>query len=211
MTGRFIVFEGIDGSGTSTQALHLQQSLQAIGLRVALTSEPSAGPVGHIIRQILTHRSHVSADERVVSRQLAYLFAADRHDHLYNDIDGIVSHLAAGKWVICTRYWLSSLAYNSADAQADHLVMRLNEGFPIPDLTVYLDCSVTEGLRRIAAQERPPDIHETEDRLHAVRDAYERILPRFTGQLARVAAEQTSEAVQLAVRESLADEFGVFR
>src|SRR5690242_1367991 len=107
----FIVLEGIDGSGTTTQAARLAQTLQARGARVHATREPSTGPVGRLLRQALT--GTLVADERPVQLDfctLALLFAADRMDHVRREIEPA---LARGEVVISDRYDLSSLIYQS--------------------------------------------------------------------------------------------------
>ena len=81
--GIFIAFEGIDGSGKSTQIQLLNEKIKEKGIRCYQTCEPSSGPIGSLTRQILTGR--IKTDNRVV----AAMFAADRLDHLLNDVDGI--------------------------------------------------------------------------------------------------------------------------
>lgn len=104
MQGRFIVLDGIDGSGTTTQADRLAQHFRAKGRDVVLTKEPSTGPIGVLIRQQL------SAGHAVNERALALLFAADRIDHIQREI---LPAVARGDLVICDRYILSSLAYQA--------------------------------------------------------------------------------------------------
>ena len=103
-TGRFLALEGIDGSGKSTQLQLLLERLRARGVECCGTREPSDGPVGAMIRQILTGR--VTADNRVI----AGLFAADRLDHLVNRRDGILEQVRSGVTVVTDRYYFSSYA-----------------------------------------------------------------------------------------------------
>jgi dTMP kinase len=186
--GLFVVFEGIDGSGSSTQAALLANSLSLSGLNVHLTSEPTLGPIGALIRQIHHGRIVVSPDPRVVERLLAHLFAADRFDHLYNQRDGVISLLTRGYVVISTRYLLSSYAYHVENAEDHAFVDQLNSKFPNPDLTVYLDCPVTEAIHRIAASGRLPDLNETEARLEKVKENYERAFETRPTRLLRIDA-----------------------
>lgn len=170
--GLFIVFEGLDGSGKTTQAKLLADRLSERGRRVHLTAEPTTGPIGAELRHYLAHR--LSFDPRV----LPYLFAADRADHLYNAESGILAALASGVTVICDRYVLSSLAYQSTEA-ARELVETLNRDFPPPDLTVYLDVTPEEGL---AAKQRQSHLSEANDTLHkqaAVAREYARALDQL--------------------------------
>lgn len=201
----FIVFEGIDGSGTSTQAALLHSALISRHERATLTSEPTSGPIGHLIRQINTRRTHVSDQQSVVDTALAYLFAADRFDHLHNDVDGILGRLRDGYTVISTRYYLSSFAYN-AHSEADFaLVSTLNARFPQPDLTFYLDCPLEESLRRIQRQGRGPDRQETAENLKRVSSNYERALAAYNGRLVRCDATLPPARVHELVMHAVAN------
>ena len=106
--GIFIAFEGIDGSGKSTQIQLLNEKIKEKGIRCYQTCEPSSGPIGSLTRQILTGR--IKTDNRVI----AAMFAADRLDHLLNDVDGIAKKVEDGITVITDRYYFSSYAYSSA-------------------------------------------------------------------------------------------------
>ena len=116
--GKFVVYEGIDGSGTTTQAARLASYLRGRGVPVCETSEPTRGPFGAVIRQALEGRLEV--DERA----LAVAFAADRYDHLFSTDRGIVDRLKAGTWVICDRYVLSSLVYQTANGMTAEWIQR---------------------------------------------------------------------------------------
>ena len=100
--GKFIVFEGIDGSGKSTQVRILQERLKAAGVYCDTTMEPTGSPIGSLIRQVLTGR--LKMDKRVI----ASLFTADRLDHLLNDVNGILAEINQGITVISDRYYFSS-------------------------------------------------------------------------------------------------------
>lgn len=178
--GKFIVFEGLDGSGTSTQASMLEKRLNQDGCKCHLTSEPSSGPIGQMIRQAFKGRLRFSQAPGQFDMQMAHLFAADRFDHLYNDWDGVVPMLDRGTTVISTRYFFSSYAYHCTRAEDWTLVERLNSGFPNPDLLVYLRNPVAESVRRL--QTRPTlDSYETEDKLTLVCENYERVLANYSG------------------------------
>jgi len=195
VTARFIVFEGIDGSGTSTQAAVLHRALVAAGHRAAITAEPSEGPVGHLIREINTGRVHVHHDKEIVDRHMAYLFAADRYDHLHNDVDGILLRMASGFTVISTRYYLSSYAYNTHTKEDIELVRVLNAAFPAPDLTFYFECPPEVSYARIQAAGRSPDRNETMQNLIRVQSSYRTALAAYTGRVERIDATQPSEAI----------------
>ena len=147
--GMFIVFEGIDGSGTSTQAEMLNNYFLNNQKKCHLTSEPSSGPIGNMIRQAFKGRLNLSKGVNpyidggdLFDEQMAYLFAADRHDHLYNEIDGVIKLVNQDAIVISTRYYFSSYAYHCNSDADFELVTNLNSRFPKPDLVVYLDNTV---------------------------------------------------------------------
>ena len=107
--GKFIVFEGIDGSGKSTQMKLLAQKLEEKGIKTRLTLEPTYGLVGGTLHHILSGK--IKADPKVT----AALFVADRLDHLTNAEDGVLKSLENGETVICDRYYFSSYAYQSTE------------------------------------------------------------------------------------------------
>lgn len=171
--GKFIVFEGIDGSGKTTQVGRLAQKLHAAGIPFHSTFEPTNGPVGAILRQYLVKR--VSFDPRV----LPYLYAADRGDHLYNDKNGIEPALARGVTVICDRYILSSFAYQVSEHSFE-LVDYLNRSFRKPDLTIFLRRNPSSGLSEKQKQSQySQDRNDTLEKQTSVAAEYERALSVF--------------------------------
>lgn len=191
--GNFIVFEGLDGSGSSTQARLLHEALIEKGHTVYLTSEPTHGPVGNLIRLAMSHRLQFSSDVEIEDRQLAYLFAADRHDHLFNSLNGIVPLVERGAIVISTRYFLSSFAYHCNSDSDIALVERLNRDFPCADVTFFLDCPVDTCLARIRKSRSSHEKYETADKLHMVRKYYDRAFERYSAPLYLINAERTQE------------------
>ena len=133
----FVVIEGIDGSGTTTHARLLTSWLAEQGLQVESTCEPSAGPVGRLVRDVLGGPSEAEPPGWAV---MALLFAADRMDHAERTI---LPATRSGRWVICDRYDLSSLVYQSVTATTAEPVVawirELNLRVPRPDLTIVLD------------------------------------------------------------------------
>jgi dTMP kinase len=127
----FIVLEGLDGSGTTTQLNLLGEELKRRGRRVFTTCEPSPLPTGQLIRRILGKEILTEPET------LARLFSADRFEHLNNKEDGILKHLSEGSIVISDRYLFSSLAYQSLECGFE-LVNSLNQ-FPLPSLLVYIE------------------------------------------------------------------------
>ena len=141
----FLVLEGLDGAGTTTQLALAAEKLASSGRPHFCTSEPTSGPVGRQVRDILTRRLEVEP------RTLALLFAADRTEHLFEPGRGILDRRRRGELVISDRYLFSSLAYQSLACEFD-FVLALNRDFPLPRHVVFLDTPVTESQRRLAAR-----------------------------------------------------------
>ena len=155
--GLFVVFEGIDGAGTTTQTERTAAWLREQGERVHITGEPSTGPIGTLLRQVLGGRL-VAQDldgrpQPMDPATVALLFAADRLDHLQNEIQ---PHLAEGTHVLCDRYVLSSLAYQSVDVDL-RFVRQVNEKAPPPDVTFLLETTAEVAMGRVAASRRSRD------------------------------------------------------
>jgi dTMP kinase len=154
--GKFIVIEGIDGSGTTTQAAMLHASLTERGVRAHLTCEPTNGPVGVLIRSVLSGRISSSGARPFDRRALALLFAADRLDHLAYEVE---PHLASGETVISDRYTLSSVAYQSLDCDPAW-VRQINRLAPLPDLYVFLRVAAKAADERISRSRSAREIFE---------------------------------------------------
>lgn len=170
-TGRFIVLEGIDGSGTTTQALRLAEALRADGHEVLSTHEPSDGPIGVVLRQALTRRL-VGLSDRV----LALLFAADRLHHLEAVVEPA---LAEGKVVVSDRYVLSSLAYQGMRLPLAW-VESLNAAARRPDLTLYLDVDARTAAGRRRGRGGAEELFDADEVQRAVARAYGRVIRKHT-------------------------------
>ena len=199
---KFIVFEGLDGSGTSTQANLLERRLVSEGHRCHLTSEPSAGPVGQMIRQAFKGRLRFSQASERFDQQMAHLFSADRFDHLYNEWDGVMPTLERGTTVISTRYFFSSYAYHCTREEDWALVERLNRDFPNPDLLVYLRNPVAESVRRLQSR-TTLDSYETPDKLAQVAANYERILDGYPGRKLVLDATRSPQEIHEAIVQNV--------
>lgn len=154
--GRFIVIEGIDGSGTTLQTRAVADWLTARGHRVLETREPSTGAIGALARQ----RLRVDADAAPVT--LALLFAADRLDHIAREV---APALAAGFVVLSDRYLMSSLAYQALDCDPQW-IRQINRHAPAPDLTLVLDVPADVAFAR--AQRRTADGGSVAERFDAL-------------------------------------------
>lgn len=141
--GRFIVLEGLDGSGITTQTELLRTWCERHGISVYVTKEPSDGPAGGIIKQALRHRLR-----GLSPRSMALLFAADRQDHIGTEI---APALASGATVICDRYYLSSFAYQLVEVGDLEWLIKINSHCPDPDLTIYLDVPPKRCLERMTS------------------------------------------------------------
>ena len=175
--GKFIVFEGTDGSGKSTQIKLLEEYLTAKGVSCARTSEPTHSPFGALLRDCLTGR--MDTDEHAI----AALFAADRLDHVLNPNNGMLKTLEAGVTVLCDRYYLSSLAYNGGIVSTEW-VLELNRQAMRslrPDLTIFLDVDPEEAMSRVEKRGEP-ERYETLTRQKLIRDKYLQIFDQLKGE-----------------------------
>jgi dTMP kinase len=139
--GKFVVIEGIDGAGTTTQAAKLAERLRTSRKLVKATREPSDGPIGTLVRQVLTGRIVAPGGRAPGWATMALLFAADRLDHVEAEIEPA---LASGAIVISDRYDASSLGYQSimsggAGGESIEWIRTLNRHVLRPDLTLVLE------------------------------------------------------------------------
>lgn len=145
MRGRFITFEGGEGSGKSTHARLLADHLNAVGIEVVLTREPGGSPGAEIIRHILLS----GVAKPLGAETEAILFAAARDDHVRATIRPA---LEAGKWVICDRFIDSTRVYQGVlgkvDAKLIRSLERVTVGAAMPNLTFLLDVPAKIGLAR---------------------------------------------------------------
>ena len=182
--GLFVVLEGIDGSGSTTHTKLLGKALRQRGLKVVETCEPSSGPIGSMIRQVLQRRLFVndsSGPRAFAWSTMALLFAADRMDHLDSTV---VPALREGAVVLSDRYDLSSLAYQSVTAPNGEKVVpwirELNAAALRPDLTLVIDVPVEVAEERRRARGGAEEMFETRElqtKLCAVYGDAERLVP----------------------------------
>jgi dTMP kinase len=174
--GRFIVFEGLDGAGTTTQSQLLADALRAKGRTVHLAHQPSGGCVGLLIRQILAGRTATQkADGKldvVDERVMALLFAADRLDHLTSQIE---PRLARGEDVILDRYVLSSLAYQGATVSHE-FIQGANRYARKPDLTLFLYAPAPVALERVRKRGAKLERYETAAQMQQIEREYSRLV-----------------------------------
>ena len=169
--GRFIVFEGIDGAGKTTQMSLLASRLESEGRRVYTTAEPTVSLTGGMLRDALAGISDKTSCE------MAAMFVLDRIFHNVNRVNGIEKMLSDGFDVICDRYYYSTLAYQGHSTSYEW-VKSMNLLCPEirkPDICVYLDLTPEESLERISKGRDSVEIYENEEKLTSVRKAFFRV------------------------------------
>lgn len=198
--GRFIVLEGLDGAGTTTQARLLTEWLRAKGRDVVQTAQPSPGPIGTFLRHVMARRVVTPQGERLTPAAIAGLFVADRADHLHTVIEPA---LARGADVICDRYVFSSLAYQGAEGDVDWIA-QLNAPMRSPDLTVMVEVTAEVAASRRAGRGEAADLYEVDAFQRKVAAGY-RAAPSLRPQdrVAVIDGSQSIDAVQIACRSAI--------
>lgn len=175
--GKFIVFEGLDGSGQSTQASRIvnylnepKQKLKFGHVGAHLTKEPTSNLIGGLIRSQLNH------DWKSSALCLQLLFAADRAHHLEKEI---IPLLKRGVTVVCDRYFYSTIAYGGLDIRDFDWLFKINKHFLAPDLTFLLKVSPAVCLSRITKERYEITLFEKEDTLKKVWENFQKIHKRF--------------------------------
>jgi len=211
--GTFIVLEGIDGAGTTTQLNALREHFQKTGRKPFFTHEPSDGPVGMLIRLALQGRLaggrfalHDPADAAQPASAdfdrtaLALLFAADRADHVATQVK---PNLDAGRIVVCDRYLLSTLAYQGQSCDAEWL-LEINRPAVTPDLTLFLDIPPSAAEARMRASRWKKDMFETQDEQGAIRAAYLRYIEMGVDKVGEVRVIDSSREADVVSTELIA-------
>lgn len=176
--GKFIVLEGIEASGKTTQVDLLSQKFpEAIH-----TKNPTDGQIGSFIR-----REVLGGHTNIPPVAYQYLFSADREIHQQE----LIKHLKAGKTVICDRYFWSSVAYGIADREGTDYenwesvslvslsILSMYHQFLLPDLTIYLDISLEESLRRLEGSEKHTEIYDNHETNVKVKKGYDWLIEKF--------------------------------
>src|SRR5215813_38767 len=196
MRGRFITFEGGEGTGKSTHSTLLADRLKSAGTSVVLTREPGGSPGAEVIRHVLL--SGVAKPLGIEAEAL--LFAAARADHVRNTIEPA---LAQGAWVVCDRFLDSTRVYQGSLGHLDPLFIRALERVTVgdlkPDLTFILDVPAEVGLARANKRrgERMADRFEAESRAfhEALREAYRQVVAAEPARCVAINATEPKPAV----------------
>ena len=204
MRGKFITFEGGEGTGKSTQAAMLALRLESYGLGVQLTREPGGSPGAEIIRHVLL----TGAAKPLGADVEAMLFAAARDDHVQCTI---LPALQSGKWVVCDRFADSTRVYQGILGQVDqkliNVLERVSVGELAPDLTVILDVPVELGLERAQLRRGDAEADRFEEEgveFHEkLRDAYLAIAAREPDRCVVIDASAAKDAVANAVWQTV--------
>jgi dTMP kinase len=169
--GKFIVFEGLDGSGQTTQVSRLGYFLSSEGISVVSTKEPTMdSEAGRRIREILDEK------EKIEPLELQKLFVQDRREHLDNLI---IPALKEGKWVISDRYFFSTFAFGSSDSLGLEQLIEMNNEFLLPDLTILLKVSTEVCVQRIEKRGEGIKLFEKKEKLTKVWETYKILPERF--------------------------------
>lgn len=169
--GKFIVIEGLDGSGLSTMSQLLGKYLEDKKIEVLVTKEPTDNSeAGKRIKEVIDKKA------KVPSADLQKFFANDRFEHLDKVI---IPALAEGKFVISDRYFFSSFAFGTAEGLDLDWLIRLNDGFLYPDLTIFLKVNPETCIKRIEARRTPKALFELQEKLAKTWETYEILPDRF--------------------------------
>ncbi len=190
----FVVFEGIDGAGTSSQIRLLKEKFALEGKEetVVFTQEPTNGEIGKLIRKVLQGSIEMAPETT------ARLFAADRCEHLYGKA-GIIEQAESGKLVFSDRYLFSSLAYQTSTG-AGELTKAQNADFPLPEILFFFDLDVNLSMDRVSSRSNMLEIYEEESFQSKVRQEYLKIIENYEKtepemKIVRIDASQSMEEI----------------
>ena len=196
----FVVFEGIDGAGTSTQ---IKKIVESDPQRFVATAEPTSLPKGKFLRRMLSGEFHV--DEKTN----AYLFAADRCEHIFGK-GGVKELCESGKVVVSDRYFFSSLAYQSVSCGLE-LPMLLNSLFPLPEYLFFFEINPEISLGRVNARNGQKEIYENLDAQKKIAVLYEKVISMYESdpakreemKIIRIDATQSIPEISRLIKEEL--------
>lgn len=195
--GLFVVLEGIDGSGKTTQCSAVAERLQKEGMDAVCTKEPTDGEIGSLIRKVL------SQEVKVPASSIQYLIAADRAVHQ----EEVLSLLEKGKLVISDRYFWSAVAYGTADKtdvsfentaqvlMVSQSILSMYNRFILPDVSLYLDVSIDTAILRLSKMDKEKELYERKEKLERIDKGYKWLLSEFPDAFTKINGEKSSEVV----------------
>lgn len=197
--GRLLAFEGLDGSGKTTQVARLCAALERAGISALATREPTDGAVGRRIREMAA-----SGETLAPETELQWFFE-DRREHVAEVIEPA---LKAGHWVVTDRYFLSTVAYQGARGlDAQQILADSEREFPLPDLVVLLEVDATQGLERVVNRGGVLEtVFEQADFQRRVAGVFDSLELAY---LARVSGRGRPDEVERAVAECVSQRLGV--
>lgn len=198
--GIYIAFEGIDGSGKSTQAQRIKEYFEKKGTPIVLTHEPTRKPpIGDLIHNIIRGKI------KLPSVSFQYLFAADREVHMKALIE---PSLKSGKVVVTDRCFWSSVAYgildkteNSEKLNNEDLILvsqsilSMYHQFIVPDITFYIKVSEETAIKRLSKMDKKKEYYETAEKLRKIKEGYDWLAEKFSNEITVINGEQPVEKV----------------
>jgi dTMP kinase len=198
--GKFIVFEGLDGSGQSTQAGLLRDFLLEKGYEVVLTKEPTIeSEAGRKIRKVLDKKLNLNPKE------LQELFAQDRKEHLENTI---IPALKQGKIVISDRYFFSSFAFGTVDNLDLEWLIEINNSFLFPDISFLLKVKPETCIERIEGRGLTKTLFEKKEKLEKTWETY-KVLPGRFENVYLINGERSIDEIFKEIKEILSNKLNV--
>lgn len=168
--GKFIVIEGLDGSGSSTQIFRVADFLKENGKKIHITKEPTNNLIGGLIR------GQLSGDWKSSPECLQLLFAADRAHHLEKEI---IPLLKKGITVVSDRYFFSTVAFGSAEIKDRKWLININDRFIFPDLTILIKVSPEICVKRMRESRFKVELFEERKKLEKTWRGYEKLAKEF--------------------------------
>ncbi len=203
--GKFIVFEGIDGSGKSTQMKLLSQYLTDRSVPNVCTHEPTDSPFGRLVHACM--KGSVDTGEHTI----AAMFAADRLDHIENPVYGMKKTLEEGTTVLCDRYYFSSFAYNGGFVPLEWVEELNRPAMELlrPDLVLFMDLSPETSMGRVEKREAR-ERYETLEKQHKVRSKFFEVFDRYRERenIVIIKSEEEKERTQAEIRRAVDALFG---
>jgi len=197
--GKFIVIEGLDGSGKTTQVNFLASALKRKGKKTVVTFEPTKGRIGQLIDYYLKKKVVLPP------ASLQLLFVADRLAHVQSLIKPA---LKEGKIVISDRFSWSTVAYGSISGLDSRWLLSLHRYCLIPDLFIFLKVKPEICLRRISKREEVKELFEKKEKLHRAEVAYDFLRQSFVDKTILVDGERTPQAIAKEIEKKVFNYFG---